>query len=158
MEEHGWHTRSGRIQWRTGGCTMSGYEGRERQTRWWGESEKVRGPWSGGSGLAYANRLWWMPVLIPTVLVTAACWSNVVGCDQATRHSIQRAPSSAGWSTSFLHIFFHASGYRYFVFYLQQEGVCLIHEVYRSHSFLWVLHQLVAVIVLIPKTAAAVSI
>lgn len=44
-------------------------------------------------------------------------------------------------------------GTRYFVFYPQQEGVCPLHEVYSHHSFLWVLHQLLAVILPIPKTA-----
>lgn len=66
-----WHMRSGRRQWRTGGCTMSGFKGRERETASWGQTEKIRGFCSGGHGLACADRLWWMPVLIATVLVTS---------------------------------------------------------------------------------------
>lgn len=104
---------------------MSGFKGRERETRSWAQTEKIRGFCSGGHGLACANRLWWMPVLIATVLVTSIlleqyCWLWSV------HQPVHPKGSILSWLVHFLPTHLFTFNYQIFCFPLT-TGKCLLH-------------------------------
>lgn len=133
-----------RIQRKIGGCTMSGYEGRE--TRWWEEMKNVGGSCSGGSGLVYAQTV----SDASTDSHNASCWSSVVCCSQA----VHPKGSILSWLVHYLltHLFPSIWIPDTLFYTCDRKDIDLSMRFVSATLFCGSFINSVAVIVLIPKT------
>lgn len=112
-----WHVKLGRAEWRTGGYTISGHEGSEKQDvdeRW----RKLEAVSQKGNGLASTDSLLDGHSAGGRILLEQCAGTAVVGCGQVT--------NQRGWSIRLLGILFFTPN--------RKGSACFIHKFHSSHS------------------------